>query len=222
MLNNIYRRFFPRTEFDLEKNIHIQRHAKSIRSELEGDNFLRVRVRLVDSSLGRGTYISEDTQLRRVEIGRYSCIGPNVKNGFWLHPARDFVSIHPAFYSTQGQAGFRFTNVQKFQEMKFADEERSRINIIGSDVWIGADVRIMPGILIGDGSIVATGSVVTKDVAPYSVVGGVPAKFIRLRFNQEDVDFLMKTKWWLWEKVRIADAAGHFTDVESLKKYLRT
>jgi len=221
MLRKIYRRFVPRVHFDQEKNIYIQRKAKSVNSELEGDNYLRTGVRLINSHLGLGSYISENSHLRQVNIGRYTCIGPNVKNGFWLHPSKDFVSIHPAFYSTQGQAGFRFTKVQKFKEMKFVDEEKNLINIIGSDVWIGAHVLIMPGVIIGDGAIVATGSVVTKSVLPYTVVGGVPAKFIRFRFNLEDRQFLMETKWWLWEKNRIAGAVNHFENIESLRMYLK-
>lgn len=221
MLKKIYKRIFPKTEFDPDRNTYLHRYAVSTRSVLEGDNILRSRVRFVNSSLGRGSYISEDTQLRQVEIGRYSCIGPNVKNGFWLHPSRDFVSVHPAFYSLEGQAGFKFTDSQKFKEMKYADKRNKWINTIGSDVWIGAHVLIMPGVSIADGAIVATGSVVTKDVAPYSVVGGVPAKVIRFRFDSEDVAFLLRTKWWLWEKERLAEAADHFTDVDSLKGYLR-
>lgn len=77
--------------------------------------------------------------------------------------------------------------------------------IIGSDVWIGKSVTIMSGINIGDGSIIASNSVVTKDVEPYSIVGGNPAKHIRYRFNVEDINDLLSIKWWEWEDEKIKD-----------------
>ena len=77
--------------------------------------------------------------------------------------------------------------------------------VIGNDVWIGTNVTIMPGIHIGDGSIIATNSTVTKDVDPYSIVGGNPAKEIRKRFSDEKIEELMKMKWWDWEIDKITE-----------------
>jgi virginiamycin A acetyltransferase len=70
---------------------------------------------------------------------------------------------------------------------------------IGNDVWIGAQATIMSGVNVGDGAIIAAFSVVTKDVPPYTIVGGNPAKIIRQRFNQETTEALLKIKWWDWE-----------------------
>lgn len=70
--------------------------------------------------------------------------------------------------------------------------------VIGNDVWIGYDVTIMPGIIVGDGVIIASKSVITKDVEPYSVVGGNPAKEIRKRFTETTVNILLQIKWWDW------------------------
>lgn len=75
--------------------------------------------------------------------------------------------------------------------------------IVGNDVWIGHKVTIMPGVQIGDGAIIATRSVVTKDVAPYSVVGGNPAKELKKRFSKEQIVRLLDIKWWDWEIDRI-------------------
>lgn len=77
--------------------------------------------------------------------------------------------------------------------------------VIGNDVWIGTNVTIMPGIHIGDGSIIATNATVTKDVDPYSIVGGNPAKEIRKRFSDEKIEELMKMKWWDWEIDKITE-----------------
>lgn len=76
--------------------------------------------------------------------------------------------------------------------------------VIGNDVWIGYEAVVMSGVTIGDGAIIAARAVVTKDVPPYTVVGGVPAKLIRKRFNENTIDKLLKLKWWDFEKSRIS------------------
>lgn len=83
--------------------------------------------------------------------------------------------------------------------------------IIGNDVWIGHKVTIMPGVKIGDGAIIATRSVVTKDVAPYSIVGGNPAKELKKRFSEEEITQLLEIKWWDWEIDRITRNVQHLT-----------
>jgi virginiamycin A acetyltransferase len=75
--------------------------------------------------------------------------------------------------------------------------------VIGNDVWIGNSVTFMQGVKIGDGVIIGTNSLVTKDVAPYSIVGGNPAKEIRKRFDDQTIEFLLKLKWWDWEVEKI-------------------
>jgi chloramphenicol O-acetyltransferase type B len=77
--------------------------------------------------------------------------------------------------------------------------------VIGNDVWIGADVMIMPGIHIGDGAVIATRAVVTKDVEPYSIVGGNPANFIKKRFSDKKIEILLKVKWWDWTEEKIKE-----------------
>lgn len=93
--------------------------------------------------------------------------------------------------------------------------------IIGNDVWIGYDAVIMAGVTIGDGAIIGTRAVVTKDVAPYSIVGGVPAREIRKRFAPEIVERLRELKWWDWpeEKIRKVIPAIQAGDVETLEKF---
>lgn len=84
--------------------------------------------------------------------------------------------------------------------------------VIGNDVWIGYEAVILAGVTIGDGAVIGTRAVVTKDVPPYTIVGGVPAKPIRKRFAQETIDALLKMKWWDWPKERIAQ---HIPDIQS-------
>ncbi len=75
--------------------------------------------------------------------------------------------------------------------------------IIGSDVWIGTEAMIMPGVKIGDGAVIAARAVVTKDVKPYTIVGGNPAKLIKKRFSDEQIEVLLEIKWWDWDVEKI-------------------
>ncbi len=86
--------------------------------------------------------------------------------------------------------------------------------IIGNDVWIGHNATIMPGVNIGDGSIIATNSTITKDVAPYSIVGGNPAKLIKKRFSDTDINDLLEIKWWNWDIEKITKHLPIITSTE--------
>lgn len=86
--------------------------------------------------------------------------------------------------------------------------------IIGNDVWIGYNSTIMAGVKIGDGAIIATNATVTKDVAPYSIVGGNPAKEIKKRFSAEKIEKLLALKWWDWEMEKITAQLAYLTGKE--------
>lgn len=92
--------------------------------------------------------------------------------------------------------------------------------IIGNDVWIGHEALIMPGVAIGDGAIIASRSVVTKDVPPYSIVAGNPAKVIRQRFGDEVIAALLALKWWDWPIEKISKHLTYIVgaDIEALKR----
>ena len=84
--------------------------------------------------------------------------------------------------------------------------------VIGKDVWIGYEAVIMSGVTIGDGAIIGTRAVVTKDVPPYTIVGGIPAKQIRKRYSDETIDTLLKIQWWNWSKEKIRE------NIEAIKQ----
>ena len=92
--------------------------------------------------------------------------------------------------------------------------------IIGNDVWIGHNVTIMPGIQIGDGVILATNSTVTKNVEPYSIMGGNPAKLIKKRFSEQQIKWLLNTQWWNWDIEKITKNVHILTgkNIETLMK----
>ena len=139
------------------------------------------------SKIGKRTYFNTNIYAQNCVIGNYCSIGSDVIIGPSPHPT-NFVSSHPAFYANN--KGF-----QTFADRMYFNEE-VKTTIIGNDVWIGSKSTIMPGVKIGDGAIVGYGSLVTKDVLPYSIVGGVPAKLIKYRFSQAIIDELVKIKWW--------------------------
>nr|WP_305849016.1 CatB-related O-acetyltransferase [Shinella sp. HZN7] len=91
-------------------------------------------------------------------------------------------------------------------------ERKGQRTLIGNDVWIGANAIILPGIAIGDGAIIAAGSVVSRDVPPYAIVGGVPARVIRYRFDETTIDRLMKIRWWRFSLEGLADIP--FNDIQ--------
>jgi acetyltransferase-like isoleucine patch superfamily enzyme len=131
-----------------------------------------------------------------VRIGRFCSIGQNVRNSFALHPAREFVSTHPAFFSPAAQAGFTFSGEASFAEHRYVDTEEKFLVDVGHDVWIGNNVSIFDGVSIGNGAIVGAGAIVTKNILPYTIVGGIPARKIRMRFEPHQTAFLERFRWW--------------------------
>ena len=168
----------------------------NLNTQFEGYNALGNNTQFVDSFLGMGSYIANNSTIRKTKIGKYCAIGDNVRTKLGLHPTKEFVSIHPAFYSLEKHAGFTFVDDQLFEEHRYADSEKKYYVIIGNDVWIGNNVLIMDGIKIGNGAVVASGAIVTKNVDPFTIVGGVPARPIRKRFSDKQIVELEKIKWW--------------------------
>ncbi len=185
-------------------------------TRLQGHNLICVRSNLRSTEVGTGSYVGEDCSLPRCQIGRYSSIGPRVHLVVGEHPTHTFVSTHPAFYSTRNQVGFAYVGEQAFDEFRFANPVARIYVEIGNDVWIGADARIRAGVRIGDGAIVASGAWVTQDVAPFTIVGGLPAKLIRNRFSQEQTAYLQRLRWWDQTEEWIRARAHLFQNIDNL------
>ncbi|MDD6516556.1 MAG: CatB-related O-acetyltransferase [Prevotella sp.] len=166
-----------------------------------------------NSRIGRYTFVNQHCWLAGCRIGAFCSIANDVNVVCFTHPTHDFVSTSPVFYSTARQCGTSFVDHNLFEEQRLIDGCSA---VIGNDVWLGEGVRIIEGIRIGDGAIVAAGAVVTKDVPPYAIVGGVPAKIIRYRFNPEQIDFLQQLKWWDKDDSWLRQHADEFANIETL------
>ena len=170
-------------------------------------------VSLYECTLGDFTYVTSRTNIVKTTFGKYCSIGPDCKIGLGKHPTKDFVSTHPIFFSTLRQSQISFADRSYFEEF-------DKI-VIGNDVWIGANVIVIDGIKIGDGAIVAAGSVVTKDVPPYAIVGGVPAKIIRFRFEQYQIEKLLEIKWWDMNKDSLKNDFKKFHNIDDFLKWIK-
>lgn len=166
----------------------------SLNSTFEGLNAIYCNTQF-HGAMGLGSYIANDCNIFG-KIGRFSSVGPRCITAIGVHPyTYPYVSTSPYFVSSLKQNGKRLYDVSIFEEFKYADDQGNFV-LIGNDVWIGASVTLVNGISIGDGAIVLAGAVVTKDVPPYSIVGGVPAKILKFRYSDNDINLLLTTKWW--------------------------
>lgn len=156
-------------------------------------------------SIGRRTYglnrnmvagLSPDAPLK---VGNFCSIGPDVLFFSRADHPLDLPSTYP----------FRTLMWQQTPEPNRDAVTKGGITL-GNDVWVGARAMIMSGVTIGDGAVVAAGAVVTKDVQPYAIVGGNPARLIRKRFTEDQIEALLKIAWWEWDDERISRMGEDF------------
>ena len=145
--------------------------------------------------IGRYTYISSG-YIENAIIGSFCSIANNVTIGPGNHKTQT-LSTYPIFARV----------LKSNQNSDFETEEPA---VIGNDVWIGQNAVIMSGVKVGNGAVVAAGAVVTRDIPPYQIWGGVPAKLIRVRFNEEKIHWIESVKWWEQSIEWIRDHQDYF------------
>ncbi|MBN9234054.1 MULTISPECIES: DapH/DapD/GlmU-related protein [Phyllobacteriaceae] len=180
---------------------------------------------LENCTLGRYTEVAEGCRLVETEIGDYSYIMPNGQT--WCVTIGKFANIaasvrinathHPMSRATLHHITYRAGDY--FEDAAHEDDffaaRRARRVTIGHDTWIGHGATILPGVTIGDGAVVGSGAVVTRDVAPYTIVGGVPAKLIRERFPVDVARRMQALAWWDWDHAALRAALDDFRDLSA-------
>lgn len=161
---------------------------------------------IIKISIDRYSYIGNNCTVVDAEIGKFCSIADNCIIGGAGHPI-DWVSTSPVFHEGK--------NILKknFSEHEFNITKKTHI---GNDVWIGNNVLIKSGLKIGNGSIIGMGSVVTKDIGEYEIWAGNPAKFIRMRFDIETINFLKDFKWWNLSNEQLLTHSEFFCDVKKI------
>lgn len=198
----------------LKNNVIIHRTAKiNNKTNFEGNNIIHSYVCLENTSIGFASYIGENSQLENAAIGKFCSIAAKVICLLGTHPSSKYISTHPCFFSINKQAGFTFVTKNKYSEFK---KIQGKSIVIGNDVWIGYGAILMQGINIGNGAIIGAGAVVTRDIPPYAVCVGSPAKVIKYRFLNSDIEIIEKSKWW--EK-SLKWLEAHAESFESMQKF---
>jgi len=167
--------------------------------------------------LGYGSYIGNHATVMG-RVGRFTSIASHTTVVCGRHPyTLPHVTTSPMFFSQMRQNGHTFATEQMYEEFNWVDEQTPVV--IGHDVWIGARVLIIEGVTIHTGAMVLAGAVVTKDVPPYAIVGGVPAKVIGHRYDEETVRFLLRSKWWEKDPVWLRGHWHIMNDMTEFKKH---
>lgn len=186
--------------------------AKISNSEFGNYNVIFNDVLMDYCNIGDHSYIQKKATIFNAKIGKFCSIASGVSIGPGIHKMNG-ISTHPAMY---------LNNTPLIKTYSQRDlYESSKTTVIGNDVWIGERAIILDGIEIGNGAVIAAGAVVTKNVIPYSVVGGVPAKHIKFRFDPETIECFEKSEWWNYSDEWFGENADLMLDVDRFKEYLK-
>lgn len=157
-------------------------------SKLEGKNYVGAQAKILSSRLGKYSYVGSNSELMLSNVSRYVSIAPSVIIGLQGHNLRLASTYPPFWYSNQTcSVGITGTNGIEYSFEKTTVE---------ADCWIGHSALIMAGVKLGTGSVVGAGAVVTRDLEPFGIYAGSPAKLIRYRFNSHDISRLLDSQWW--------------------------
>lgn len=178
----------------------------------EGNN--NVGGRIHKSHVGYGTYIiGENGYIHDCKIGRFCSIASNCHIGLGDH-ALDMVSSSPLFYSAHSLLPNSFLSESIPVPEQTIGDTKYKV-IIGNDVWMGYNVCVKEGVTIGDGAIIGAKSLVTRDIPPYAIAVGTPAKVIKYRFTPEQIQELLEIKWWDKDIEWIRENIHAFEDIDA-------
>lgn len=166
------------------------------------------RCSLVETQLGDYSYVMQDGRIWRARIGRFVNIAASVRINATNHPVWRATLHHFTYRASDYFEG-------ESDEESFFDWRREHAVIIGHDVWIGHGATILPGVTIGNGAVVGAGAVVSRDVDAYTIVGGVPARIIRRRFEEETGRRMDALAWWDWPHETLRASLDDFRNLSA-------
>lgn len=172
-------------------------------------------VELTHCSVDDYSYVANDTKLELVIVGKFCSIGPQCKVGLDRHP-KSFVSTHPIFHAKENESSVKMVRRNDVFDVS------PKATRIWHDVWFGTNVVLPGGIEIGTGAIIAAGAVVVKDIPPYAIAGGNPARVIRYRFPESQIDDILQSRWWEWSFSEIEKNVDSFQNIEKFKEFLNS
>lgn len=186
-----------------------------IDSDFGAYTWINSGTRVQHSVFGDYSYCDRNCDVANAQIGKFANIASGVRIGATDHPL-ERASLHHFMYRSSDY----WSDAEP--DAAFFEHRRSRLAVVGHDTWIGHNAQIKPEVTVGHGAVVAAGAVVTKDVAPYTIVAGMPAKVLRLRQPEPIAERLMALAWWDWDHDRIGDALEDFRSLDAdafLEKY---
>lgn len=166
--------------------------------------------RFYRSDIGKYSYVGNNTFITNTHIGKYTSISGDCYIGGTSHPI-NWVSTSSVFHKW---SNILHKNFSQFEYEIFQE------TYVGNDVWIGEGCKVKAGIRIDNGAILGMGSVLTKDVGPYEIWAGNPARFIRKRFDDKTIEKLVESEWWEWEDTKIKEYAKYFNDPDQFIKVI--
>ncbi len=175
-------------------------------SDLSKKSYISRKTRFYSSTIGSYSYTGSNCYFYKTNIGKYTSISDNCSVGMPEHDLTK-ASTSPVFSKGKNRMKVNFASFPR---------PKHKVTEIGNDVWIGMGVYIKAGVKIGDGAVIGMGSIVTKDVEPYTIVAGNPAKIIRYRYEEEIIKELLAIQWWNIEVQEIKKNVDTFKSVDEL------